>query len=132
MYDILLYLLDIELVRFLLGGGIVTAVYYAIYLTLVERRGVYLVTASWIAFFPSLAINFAIQKLWTFQNPDAGAAWWQFALFAVKYFVLQNANAFLIRFFAERWGFTPRRAQLLATAILTIISYVISHFIFKT
>ena len=132
MYDILPYLLGIELVRFLIGGGIVTTIYFAIYLTLVEKKGVNLVRASWVAFFPSFTVNFIIQKFWTFRNDDVDSAWWQFGLFAVKYFLIQKVNTLMIVYFARRWELTPRWAQITTTAILTVVSYIVSHFIFKT
>ncbi len=121
----------IEAGRFLIGGAVVTVIYFSVYLRLVERKGVNLVMASWVAFFPSFTVNFIIQKFWTFQNDDVGSAWWQFGLFATKYFLLQNANTLLIVYFARRWKLTPRWAQITTTAILTVVSYIVSHFIFK-
>ena len=132
MTDLISYLLEIQAVRFLGAGGLATVVYYAIFLPLTERVLVKYDRASVIAFVPSFALNFVLQKYWAFRNSAVDDAVSQLVLFSAKNLILFSVNYVLLRALVERMRMRPRYAQILLTIALTFVSYFASHWIFAT
>ena len=59
-----------QILRFLVGGGVGVFAYYLTIYTLTEFAGVWYVISAIVAFVLNYAINFILQKFWTFKNKD--------------------------------------------------------------
>lgn len=121
----------LQIVRFLLGGGIGVVAYYVAFYTLTEILGVWYVVSSVVAFILNNGINFLIQKFWTFENKGTKAIPKQLSLYFVMGICILVANTSLLYVLVEYAHLHYMVAQVILTTLLTIISFFLTKRIFK-
>ena len=119
-----------QILRFLLGGGVGVAVYYATLYTLTEFAGVWYVISAIVAFVLNYAINFTLQKFWTFQNKDTKNVSRQLTLYFGMVLGFLATNTTLLYVLVEYVHLKYLVAQLILTFLLTIASFVLTRKIF--
>lgn len=124
-------LLKSRFLRFLLAGGVGSTVYMFLLYGLTEWFGVVYLTSSIIGATAGNAINFVIQKFWTFKNNDLKTAHWQSLLFFIKALFLLGLNTLFLWLLVEKFYLNYLTAQLLIVPFATLISFIISKRIFK-
>lgn len=119
-----------RIVRFCIAGAAGVTTYYTALYCLTEYLGVWYVYSSIVGFILNQAVNFTLQKFWTFKNTDKKAP-----KQAVQYFVmgvsLLGANTMLLYILVDRFHVWYVGAQLGLTIGLTVVSYLVSGKIFK-
>jgi putative flippase GtrA len=117
--------------RFLGAGGLGVLLYYLILYTLTEFLGFWYMVSAGIASVVNYSCNFLILKYWAFKNRSRGVQQgWQYAMMSIG---LQLVNLLLLYGLVEYVAVREYLvAQLLATVVITLASYVITTFIFTT
>lgn len=124
MESLLAYLLSFEFVRFVGIGGLGTFLYYAIYAPLTYYHKDRYVLFAFIAFAPSLAVTFMLQKYWTFSNAGAETIYLQMTLFLLQRALMFGLNIYVLRLLVGRMRLHPIVAQVASHLILSYPSYV--------
>ena len=119
-----------QILRFLVGGGVGVFAYYLTLYTLTEFAGVWYVISAIVAFVLNYAINFALQKFWTFKNKDTKNVSRQLTLYFGIALGFLLTNTALLYVFVEYVHLGYLVAQLILTFLLTIASFVITRKIF--
>ena len=121
----------LQVLRFLLGGGIGVVAYYVVFYILTEMLGTWYVISAVIAFILNNGINFAIQKFWTFQSSGTKAIPKQLSMYFVMGVCILVVNTTLLYALVEHAHLYYLVAQIMLTILLTIASFVITKRIFK-
>ncbi len=119
-----------QILRFLLGGGVGVLVYYATLYTLTEFAGVWYVISAIVAFVLNYAINFTLQKFWTFENKDTKNVSRQLRLYFGMALGFLATNTVLLYILVEYVHLGYLVAQLILTLLLTVASFVLTRKIF--
>ena len=110
-----------HLVRFVIVGGVNTALTYALYAGLVWY-GIHYLLALTIEYAVGILAGFIANRQWTFANRDhIGPALFRYIAMYCGVYVL---NAVLLTFFVELADMHKLLAQLFALGIATIASYI--------
>lgn len=120
-----------KIFRFLISGGIVITTYYAPYYVLTEFCGVWYLTSSIIASIICSAVNFVLQKLWTFENKSMENVHLQAITFTLVSFGYTVANGAMLYLLKEKLHLHYLLAQVIVSSIIGIVSYFISDWIFR-
>ena len=120
----------LQITRFLVGGGAGVLVYYITLYALTEFAGLWYVASSVIGSVLNTAVNFVLQKFWTFRNKDKRAAPRQMVLYLILSIGIFSANTGLLFVLVEYAHFPYLLAQLILTALLSIVSFVATKGIF--
>lgn len=122
----------LEIGRFLLVGGTGTLLYFVIFLWLTEKRKVWYELSAVAAFVPSFTFSFTMYKVWAFQNTSLKETHIQLLLFSAKKAVFLGINLFMLYLLVEYARLKPRWAQVIAFVALSILSFFVTRWIFKT
>lgn len=117
--------------RFLISGTTTAMVSLAVLYTLTEYAHVWYLASSVIAFCISYAVNFTLQKFWTFKNKGLRAIQRQLPLhlsLAIFNLALNTAILYALVEWGDMWYLL---AQVLAALIIAIESFFISKKIFS-
>lgn len=120
-----------RVVRFLSAGGPGVLLYYLILYALTEFLGVWYMLSAIIAFLVQWSCTFLLQKFWTFQNPDTGNIRRQAGKYAFMAAGITISNLILLYGLVEYLKLWYLTAQVIATAVLTTISYFVTSRIFS-
>lgn len=123
--------LVMQAVRFLLGGGATTALHYSLLLTLTEGLGWFYWQAATVAFFPTFALGFEIQRRWVFKNPDSIVRNRQLRHFAAKWAILYPIGLVAVDQIAHALAIWYFPVQIMYAGAMTAVSFVISKWIFR-
>lgn len=121
-----------RVVKFCVGGGLGVATYYASLYILTEFVHFWYVVSAIIAFILNYAVNFTVQKFWTFENKDIKAIQQQIVMYFSMGVVFLPTNTLLLYLLVEYVHVQYLLAQLILTGLLSVISYFITHKIFTT
>lgn len=118
--------------RFCIAGAVGVITYYAALYSLTECFGVWYVISAVIGFILNTGINFILQKFWTFENKETQMIGHQLALYAamtVSFLVGNTAFLYLMVEYLHMWYIG---AQVILTAVISFLSFIISGRIFGT
>ncbi|MEA9587218.1 GtrA family protein [Xanthomonas sp. WHRI 10064A] len=114
-----------SLVRFLISGGLNTAVTYATYLALLQittYKAAY--TLSYIS---GIIIAFLINRLFVFRTHRG---WRSLLMFPFVYLAQYLTSLFLVTAWVEHFGFKPAFAPLAAITVTIPLTFVLSRAVF--
>ena len=120
-----------KIVRFLISGCLVIAAYYVPYYLLTQFCGVWYLLSSIIASIISSAINFTLQKFWTFQNRNIADMHLQVIEFCLVSIGYTAANGGMLYLLVGKLHWHYLLAQIIVSSIIGILSYWISEWIFR-
>ena len=123
------HLLEEEVVSYFFAGAGTTVFYWIVYFSMLWL-GLRYRAASWVAFVPTLLLNFMLQKFWVFGSMEIERGTLELALLVAKYLAIQHVNVRLLHYLIDRRHWSPYWAQPTASVIIAPTSYAISHFIF--
>ncbi len=112
-----------RVVRFGISGGLSAATLLAAFHILTDRLGVWYVAAGALAWLISLAVNFLLQRNWTFRA--AGGARGQAAAFLALGLVNAAINAALLYGLVDLAGLPKLPAQALLTLVIAAWNYAV-------
>ncbi len=131
MLEIWRFLLHYRLIHFLLVGGFSTVVNLSVSFVLTSLVGVWYIASAVVAFVAAYAVNFTLQKFWTFQASAKEGSGLQLA----RHLSLQLCNLglevggmYLLVEYAGLWYFY---AQVLVLAGISVESFFITRYIFS-
>ena len=121
-----------RVIKYVISGGTSALVNLLLLFTLTSIAGVWYLYSTVVAFVVSLAVSFALQKLWTFRDPTRDRVHHQ----AFAYLLLAVVNLFLdtilMYLLVSGYGMHYLLAQIiLGLAIACSTYYVNKFFIFK-
>lgn len=119
-------------VKYMVSGGAATLANLAVLFVLAEYLGVHYLIASVIAFSSSIAVSFIMQKFWTFGDASTDGIHVQFFWYLAV--VLSNLalNTALVYVLVEWLSVWYLLAQLVAGAVIAVISFFLYHnFVFR-
>ena len=121
-----------RLLHFLLVGGFSTVVNLSVSFVFTSLLGVWYIASATIAFVVAYAVNFTLQKLWTFQRSEKEGSGRQLLL----HLTLQLCNLCLelggMYLLVEYAGLWYLFAQVMVLAVIAVESFFISRWIFKS
>lgn len=113
-----------RLTRFIIVGGLNTALTYALYAELVWYRFHYLLALT-IEYVLGILAGFIANRQWTFANRDRiGPALFRYM---TTYCGVYALNAVILMFFVETADLNKLLAQLFALSIATLANYSVQH-----
>lgn len=124
------FLLRHRLIHFLLVGGFSATVNLSVSFVLTSLFGVWYITSAIIAFVAAYAVNFTLQKLWTFQAIERKGSGRQFVLHLSLQLCnlgLEVGGMYLLVEYAGLWYLV---AQILMLGGIAVESFFISRRIF--
>ncbi len=117
--------------RFSIVGGISVAIYYSVFIGLVELLKVWYVLSAFAAFVFYFVTNFTLQKYWAFKNTDSKYVARQLQEFTVMAVVNWCVNTGLLYLAVECFGTHYLLAQVILTIMVSIIAYFGLKWIFR-
>lgn len=116
--------------RYLSAGAIgVLAGYVALYV-LTDIVGLWYMASAVVAFVLNYGVNFVLHKFWTFRNTRADQASKQLTRYFAMATAIFFANLGLLFMQVEYLHVWYLAAQLVSTAILTVVGFLVSRRIF--
>ncbi|MBU2265109.1 GtrA family protein, partial [Patescibacteria group bacterium] len=104
--------------------------YYLILYILTDVAGMWYMISAVIASVVNYGSNFVLQKFWTFRNKktnDIHRQAFKYAIMVTSLFLANLLFLYMLVEYARLWYLV---AQVIATILLTIISYLVSRRIF--
>lgn len=120
-----------QVARFCIAGSAGVAAYYAVLWSLTEYAKVWYLASSWAAFSANIGVNFALHKLWTFQNRDVGAARQQLVLYTITNIGSLAAGTALLYFMVQYMHVWYIWASVILTVVFSVVNFTISGRIFR-
>jgi putative flippase GtrA len=118
--------------KFCVGGGLgVLTAYITLYM-LTEIFHVWYVASAVVSSILNYTVNFIVQKFWTFENKDLTQVRRQAILYYTMGAVFLPSNAGLLYVLVEFAHIPYMASQIILTVVFSIISYFITHSIFKS
>ncbi|MCI0620050.1 GtrA family protein [Candidatus Wolfebacteria bacterium] len=120
-----------QVVRFCVAGAAGVIAYYAALYGLTEYFGVWYVISAVVGFILNTGLNFTLQKFWTFQNKETHMVRRQLVLYVamtVSFLVGNTVFLYLMVEYLHMWYIG---AQVILTAVISVLSFIISGKIFK-
>lgn len=118
--------------RFLVAGGVGVGMYYATLYILTEFVGVWYLISAVIAFGLNWAVNFTLQKLWTFQNRRKETVGKESFHYVSMMLGILISNTGLLYVLVEHANLQYLVAQVILTLMLAPVSFLLSCKIFAT
>lgn len=121
-----------RIIRFLISGGLATAVNLATLYTLVHVAGLWYLISSVAAFFMGFVVSFTLQKFWTFRDHRTDVVGEQLAIYLGIVLFNLLLNTALVYALVEYVGLSPILAQALAALTIAAEGYfAYKIFVFK-
>lgn len=120
-----------QIVRFCVAGAAGVIAYYVALYGLTEYLGVWYVVSAVIGFVLNTGLNFTLQKLWTFQNKEIHMIGRQLVLYVVMFGSFLAGNTVFLYLMVEYLHMWYIAAQVILTAVISILSFIITSRIFK-
>ncbi len=114
----------IQIIRYILAGGIATVSNLIILFISVHYFKMYYLTGAIIAFSCAVIISYLLQKLFVFKNYSRENMHKQFLNFLVFNLVMLGVNTLLMYTFVDIIGFWYLFAQALSALITACINYI--------
>ena len=113
-----------------MSGGLGAGLFYAAFIGL-QKMGVNYFLASFVGFIFNTGSNYLFQKYWTFKNKQTKEIKREMTHYLLLGFGLLGGNTLLLAIGVEVLELPEITTQIIATCILTIVSYSFSKIIFK-
>jgi len=120
-----------QVVRFCVAGAAGVIAYYTALYGLTEYLGVWYVLSAVIGFILNTGLNFTLQKFWTFRNKETHMVGRQLALYVVMMVSFLVGNAVFLYLMVEYLHMWYIAAQVILTAVISALSFIISGRIFS-
>lgn len=120
-----------QVVRFCIVGLAGVIIYYVALYGLTEYLGVWYVISAVIGFVLNTGLNFILQKFWTFQNKETHMVGRQLVLYVTMFASFLIGNTVFLYLMVEYLHMWYMTAQVILTAVISALSFVISGRIFK-
>ena len=118
------------MVRFLFGGVAGVSAYFGTLYVLTEYVHVWYIGSAVVAWILNWAINFAVQKYWTFRDRDQSSIRRQLVMYygmALSFLIGGTALLYVLVEWVHLWYMT---AQIILSCLFTPVSFVISRRLF--
>jgi putative flippase GtrA len=115
-----------EVIRFLLTGALSNGISYLLFLIAVYVLGVGHKTTATILFFIGLAINFSVNRKWTFRSRKSYTK--NYLKFITTYFLGYFINIMLLAIAVDYLNYQASFGQIVAIIILTIYYFIMNKF----
>lgn len=114
-----------ERVRFIMVGGLNTAIGYGLFLLFEVTTGPYLgyFFSLYASFFLASIIAFTLHRHYTFKVAGTGNVFIDFLRFLSVYVVALGLNTIALPVFVELLGLPPWLAQAIIVVVTTLVSY---------
>lgn len=120
-----------RVVKFCLSGGAGVITYYVSLYLLTEIAHVWYVSSAVISFVLNNAINFLLQKLWTFEDNNTKTVHIQAAKYVSMGILFLGLNTTTLYVLVDWIHIQLYPAQVFLTLLLSILSYFITSKIFS-
>lgn len=120
-----------QVVRFCVAGAAGVIAYYAALYGPTEYLGVWYVISALIGFILNTGLNFTLQKFWTFQNKETHMVGCQLVLYTAMTASFLVGNTVFLYLMVEYLHMWYIGAQAILTAVISVLSFIISGKIFK-
>jgi len=118
-------------VRFCVAGAAGVIAYYAALYGLTEYFGIWYVISAVIGFILNTGLNFTLQKFWTFQNKETHMVHRQLVLYVAMTVSFLVGNTLFLYLMVEYLHMWYIGAQVILTAIISVLGFIISGRIFR-
>lgn len=115
-----------EAFRFLVAGVISNGLGYFVFLFAIYGLGIDYKIAVTVLFAVGMAINFLVNRKWTFKARGSYTA--ALAKFVVVYLAGYGLNISILTVFVDRFGYSPAWVQLVAIGFLAIYYFWANKF----
>jgi len=120
-----------RVLRYLIAGGLVAIIDFVLLYILTDFFHVWYLTSSLAALLIAFIVNFLLQKFWAFQNHSLAGVHMQFSLYVLLLGVNIILNTILLYLFVEQAHLWYLLAQLLTSAMLACMNFIVyRRFIF--
>ncbi len=119
-----------QILKFIGAGGLGVLLYYLVLFILTDVAGLWYMVSAAIASVVNFSSNFLLQKFWTFENKGTKNIHQQAGndtLLTASLFVSNLLFLYVLVQYTHLWYLA---AQVIITAALTVISYLVSRRIF--
>jgi len=118
-------------VRFVCAGSAGFGVYYVLLYVLTEYAHWWYLTSSIVALVINYVVTFILQKLLTFRDASTHVLVRQIISYAVMVSGFYLSNVVLLYALVDGLGMWYMSAQMLISALLTVVSFLISRRLFN-
>lgn len=118
-------MLSSRFLRFIVSGGVNTAITYGIYLVLLQII-TYQISYS-IAYVSGIAVSYALNRSFVFRNHHGLRS---ILLFPLVYVAQYALGMLLLWLWVEMAGLSDKVAPLIVVAVTLPLTYVLSRFVF--
>lgn len=120
-----------QVTRFSLVGALSVFTYYALLYGLTEFVGVWYIASAFVAFVGYYAVNFTLQKFWSFRNKSKKFIKRQLMQFTFMAIGNWTLNTTLLYVLVEYFHLWYMYAQAILTIVVSIIAYFCLRYIFR-
>lgn len=125
-------ILRIPAVRFAAAGSVGWLTYYGLLIFLTEVAKVWYLASAMTALIVNYAITFVLQKVWTFRDTSTHILHQQIGIYVCMVTGFYISNSVLLYALVEYARLWYLFAQVLISLLLTVVSFAISRWLFKT
>lgn len=118
-------------VRFIISGGTAACIHISTVYFLTEIYDIWYLFATIAGFCLAVSVNFTLQKFWTFREKTARQVHRQTTLFFLVNGINLLLNGVLMVILVENMHLWPVLAQIAASGLIAIESFVLYTFIFR-
>ena len=112
--------------RYVVGGGLGTAVHLAVLTLMVEWYGMGVVYATVAGFMAALFISYVLNHYWTFQSQRRHASsFWRYVLVCLSGLMLNTGMVYVM---VEYFGWWYLSAQLCVILVVPISNYLLNRY----
>ena len=112
--------------RYIVVGGLGTAVHLAVLTFMVERYGTGVVYATVAGFVAALFISYVLNHYWTFQSQRRhGSSFWRYVLVCLSGLLLNTCMVFVM---VEYLGWWYLSAQLCVILVVPMSNYLLNRY----
>ena len=113
----------VQLLRYVVVGGIAFVVDYGLLFALTEWGGLHYLVSATISFIAGLAVNYALSTAWVFGNGTMTNKWAEFAVFSIIGVVGLLLNNGFMWILTEVAGIHYMISKLITTAIVMLWNF---------
>lgn len=117
-----------QIIKYLIAGGTAAAVDLALLYIFTDIFGWWYLVAACLAFAAAFFVSFFLQKFWTFRDGNKEKIYSQMIIYLVVSLANLLINAGLMYIFVDGLGIWYILAQIIASGLIAIESYLIYNF----
>lgn len=120
-----------QVIRFLLSGGTAAFVHISLLFLFTEYGGLWYIYSSILAFILAFGVSFSLQKYWVFKSGEHTKIPKQLPLHLSTALINLGLNTLLLFALVEYFHIWYLAAQVMASAIIAIESFLVFRWIFR-